>query len=293
MATLYTDLAPHTKLFEEIMEWGEEQEEKINWAWQSPGGWEGWAQVELHFLFPDTTREDRAYRMPDGKTPFRTDLALKEGEYLMGSYSSDPVQERVLLELKCEGAKNRGNFKANVQKDLIKIQLDFKDEWWKPGSCSVYSIALSMSDAGDSDLRNLGMANFTSDEDYNPPFRLWWAMRYIAADHLSNPNLTDEQKIAFTKKDQRYPVGPLDYDPSDSDSEPETSDHHDEANSEVPNEYYQAEVGDPFPYNQDDHHYADDDNAMSEDEIDDDRDNPADFSSTEDAYQSRLIYENY
>ena len=120
MATLYTDLAPHTKLFEEIMEWGEEQEEKINWAWQSPGGWEGWAQVELHFLFPDTTREDRAYRMPDGKTPFRTDLALKEGEYLMGSYSSDPVQERVLLELKCEGAKNRGNFKANVQKDLIK-----------------------------------------------------------------------------------------------------------------------------------------------------------------------------
>ena len=118
-------------------------------------------------------------------------------------------------------------------------------------------------------------------------------MRYIAADHSSNPNLTDEQKIAFTKKDQRYPVGPLDYDPSDSDSEPEASDHHDEANPGVPNEYYQAEVGDPFPYNQDDHHYADDDSSMSEDEFDDDRDNPADFSSTEDAYQSRLIYENY
>ena len=122
----------------------------------------------------------------------------------MDKERGDPITERVIVELKCEGVKNRANFKAGVQQDLVKIQSDFTDEWWKLGSCTVYSIALSMSDAGDRDLQSLKMGQFTS-EVYKPPFRLWWTSRFIAADHYSNDDLTDEQKTRFTEIDQQAP----------------------------------------------------------------------------------------
>ena len=120
MPPLYTEEPPeppeplHIGIFDTIMEWGEEEWDKIKFAWQSSGGWKGWAQVELHYLFQGTTREDRAYRMPNNKMPLRTDLAFKGGHGLMDTKRSDPVQERVLVELKREWAKNRANFKAGV-----------------------------------------------------------------------------------------------------------------------------------------------------------------------------------
>ena len=198
MPLLYTDEAVHTAKLEEIMKWGDGEKGKINWAWKSSGGWEGWAQVELHFLFQETTREE-SYRKLNKKMPLRADLAFKSGPGLL-NIKSDGVQESVMVELKCEGAKNRANVKSSVELDLVRMQSDFEDECRKLGSSTVYSIALSMSNAGDRDLRDLGMGKFTSSEGHDPPFRLWWASRYIAADHFSNPNLSYKQKKAYRER---------------------------------------------------------------------------------------------
>ncbi|KAG7007752.1 protein bimA [Physcia stellaris] len=221
MPPLYTIKPVHVAIFEEIMRWGNEGKGKINWAWKSSGGWEGWAQVELHFLFPERPEK-------------------KVGSGLL-DIKSNSIQESVIVELKCEGAKNRANFKAGVEQDLVKMQSDFEDEWWKLGSCTVYSIALSMSNAGDRDLRDLGMGKFTSSEGHDPPFRLWWASRFIAADHLSNSNLTDEQKKLFTERDRQDPESaPFDYEPDSPvakpEAIPEAFNHYEEANHEAPND---------------------------------------------------------
>ena len=137
----------------------------------------------------------------------------------------------------------------------------------------------------DRDLWDLGMGKFTSSEGHAPPFHLWWASRWIAADHYANPNLSDEQKKAFTEKDQRYyETGPLDSEPSDGGppvSNPgtiaEASNHYDEANSKAPNENHSAHpeviydhdqttIGNPSLYGQVAPHFAGEgqDESMSE-----------------------------
>jgi hypothetical protein len=169
MASIVPDEPPHCKIFESIMEWGKDQEDVINWAWDSPGGWEGWAQVELHRAFDySATREDHAYFMPAK----RTDLAFNDGPFVMGEDWANVPQECVLLELKCEGANNRAKFKDGVSKDIEKIKGDIKEQWWIKGGCTLHSIALSMSQDGHRELRDLNMRMYNGYSEHNPPFQL-------------------------------------------------------------------------------------------------------------------------
>lgn len=212
MASALPDEPPHFQMFEWIMKWGEDQENVVNWAWQSRGGWEGWAQVELHTLFGyNSSREDDAYEMPPYMRARRTDLGFFDGPFFMPSNWSRVPWESVLVELKCEGAKNRANFQAGVEDDIEKIKGDIKSQWWERGGCTIYSIALSMSHDGHRELQELGMRRFNEFSDHQPPFQLWWSMNHIHPDHYSNPDLSDEQRARYTSMDEQYAGAPVSY----------------------------------------------------------------------------------
>lgn len=206
---------PHFAIFDCIMEWGEEQEDTINWAWLSPGGWEGWAQVELHRAFDyHATREDHAYEHPPGSQGKRSDLAFNDGPFLVSDPDSDHPHENILLELKCESAKNRLKFKEGVRKDLEKIQGDVKEEWWIEGGCTIYAISLSMSQSGHSEMASLGMRNFNVYSEHNPPFQLWWEIRQLRPNHFVNedgPDFDLDRAAVYTEIDNGYDNAPVSY----------------------------------------------------------------------------------
>jgi hypothetical protein len=208
MTSNVLDEPPHSRIFETIMKWGENQKEIIKWAWKSPGGWEGWAQVELYRTFGySSSREDHAYNL----SAKRTDLGFNTGPFVMGKNWGNVPQERVLLELKCEGANNRTKFKDGVRKDIEKIKGDINKEYWGEGGCTVYSIALSMSDDGHRDLEKLEIRNYNRHSKHNPPFQLWWKMRYITPDHFSNKSLPPGKAAEYTRMDKEFPGYPVSY----------------------------------------------------------------------------------
>ena len=107
------------------MELGEGAEGFIKLAWQSLGGWEPLAQVELpRALGYSATREENTYLMSPGKNARKTDLAFINGLFFV----KDPLQECFLIELKCESANNRAKFKDAVRKDIKKTKGDIKKE---------------------------------------------------------------------------------------------------------------------------------------------------------------------
>ncbi|PVI03906.1 hypothetical protein DM02DRAFT_213180 [Periconia macrospinosa] len=205
---------PHFGMFKNIMEWGEELENTIQWAWQSPGGWEGFAQVELHRAFNyHATREDHAYLHPPGQQGQRTDLAFNEGPFV--AQDPDKPHEKILLELKCEGLNNSRNFKSGVQSDIAKIKQDIKEEWWIERGCTLYAVALSMSEQGHDEMRKLGMKKFNDYcPQHAPPFQLWWKMRHIAPDHFARqgePGFNRERAARRAEIDRTYPGAPVSY----------------------------------------------------------------------------------
>jgi hypothetical protein len=129
----------------------------------------------------------------------------------MGKNWGNVPQERVLLELKCEGKNNRAKFKDGVRKDIEKIEGDINKGYWGEGGCTVYSIALSMSDDGHRDLEKLKMRNYNRHSKHNPPFQLWWEMRYITPDHFSNKNLLPGKAAEYAKIDKEFPGYPVSY----------------------------------------------------------------------------------
>lgn len=214
------DQPSHVAIFDNIMGWGEDKEEMIRSAWTSPGGWEGWVQVELYYAFGySATREDHAYEPPSGRQGQRTDFGFNSGPMVLTQEKI--ANESILLELKCEGANNK-NFKDGVAKDLQKIEGGIKEEWWMDGGCTLYAIVLTMSEQGSRDMETLGMKSYyDSSTGHNPPFQLWWKMVHRPPNHFARQNEPGfDYRLASrrTRADRYYSGGPVSYDGVDNDS---------------------------------------------------------------------------
>jgi len=177
-----------------------------NSAYKQKGGWEGWAQVEIAFMFsnlPDAadsfkrdlygascesndlgllavSREQPVYR---NKPRDKADILMwhPPAHYIGNTYSNNfpmtyPV---VMIELKCESFNNQQKFKSNVTSDLKKM--NDADPVHRP--CWIYCVALSMTTEGDEAMRELQMNREMRPMDFGVfldcAFNVFWQKKYF------------------------------------------------------------------------------------------------------------------
>lgn len=196
MAAYQSSQPPNEAVFRAILDWGQEKATQIQEGCRSKGGWEGWVQEEMRFLF-NAAREDNCYQ---NSGRMAADLLLTPQSAGEETFEFPYVDEEcVVIELKCESYMNALNFKDEVEKDIKKVRDGtFKDRLLR-GGCNVYCIAFATSNQGGCDMEDLGMELFELDE-LTAPFQLWWSVRTIGSDEFYESQ-DDEPEFAFDEED--------------------------------------------------------------------------------------------
>lgn len=127
-----------------IRSWAADNMGKIIKAYSQKGGWEGWAQVEiatalhdsLQEQFDDATDQVRAAVTkvkrevpvyPPTKSPKDREVQTKAD--IVVSTGPSKRREHVIIEMKCEGAKNDKGFVQRVQDDVEKVDGEILDKF--------------------------------------------------------------------------------------------------------------------------------------------------------------------
>ncbi|KAK2762570.1 hypothetical protein FQN54_000743 [Arachnomyces sp. PD_36] len=173
MATYQSANPPNELMFRAIMDWGQENAMHIHEACRLKGGWEGWTQEEMRFLF-QAGREDRCYQNSE---QMAADIVLTPESSGREAFAFPYVEgECVIVELKCESYFNALQFKSEVARDIRKVNNGVIKPRLRQGGCNVYCIGLSTSNQGACDMEDLGMERFEMQESA-APFELWWYLR--------------------------------------------------------------------------------------------------------------------
>ena len=191
-----TPIPPNEAMFRALIYWGEENSAQIREAHLSKGGWEGWMQEEMRFLY-NAGREDNCY---ENSEKMAADIVLSPGTSGQGVFPNEPYvgEECAVIELKCESYHNAYKFKGEVKKDMNKVNGGiFKTRLFQ-GGCNIYCIALAMTNEGACDMEDLGLELYEFD-DAKAPFQIWWSVRMIDTDEFSDEE--DEEIDDFDDDD--------------------------------------------------------------------------------------------
>ncbi|KAH8422307.1 uncharacterized protein LDX57_000065 [Aspergillus melleus] len=191
-----TPIPPNEAMFRALIYWGEENSAQIREAHLSKGGWEGWMQEEMRFLY-NAGREDNCY---ENSEKMAADIVLSPGTSGEDVFPNEPYvgEECAIIELKCESYHNAHKFKGEVKKDMNKVNGGiFKTRLFQ-GGCNIYCIALAMTNEGACDMEDLGLELYEFD-DAKAPFQIWWSVRMIDADEYTDEE--DEEIDDFEDDD--------------------------------------------------------------------------------------------
>ncbi|KAF4985960.1 hypothetical protein FDECE_16203 [Fusarium decemcellulare] len=167
------DIRESNGILNSIAEWTKEKAEMIDFAYNTAGGWEGWAQVELAArLFRDhgahyglnqqnmVRREEKIYASSDKKA----DIALyRNGKPTDGAY---------IFELKYESSGNSGKFQAGLEDDMDKVKTDLKPDF-KNAVIWVIGLDISKKNNLDTGLSAKGFKKYQPAGGFGE-VRIWW-----------------------------------------------------------------------------------------------------------------------
>ncbi|CAM1503614.1 Fc.00g012050.m01.CDS01 [Cosmosporella sp. VM-42] len=158
----------------------EENAERISFAYDTAGGWEGWAQVEIaHQL-----QRDQGYRFASNEhsTILREQPIYQSSERQkadIGIYrNGDPSKGAFLFELKCESSGNSAAFAREVLKDQEKVNAGLKSTH-RPATIWVIGLSYSSEAA-----RKMAAASndFKEYQYGSGPVKIWWWKKCFTGD---------------------------------------------------------------------------------------------------------------
>ncbi|OGM47654.1 hypothetical protein ABOM_004337 [Aspergillus bombycis] len=208
---------PNYTIFDALLDWGSTNAHQIHEAHLSKGGWEGWAQEEMRFLF-NAGREDNCYQ---NNARQAADIVLTPYTSGAAAFAQPYVDEEcVVIELKCESYWNAQKFRGEVRKDMQKVNSGvFKGPLLR-GGCNVYCVALAMTDEGAYEMESLGLELFEGGSGA-APFQVWWCMRRFEPEYDSEDEdeEDDEEDDGDGEDDDEMQEDEVDFDVEEASSD--------------------------------------------------------------------------
>jgi hypothetical protein len=155
-----------------IAAWAEEKSDMIQFAYNTKGGWEGWAQVELAARL----YKDHGYKYgPNQQSKIVREVPIYTSSNRSAAdiaiyKNGDPAQGALIFELKCESYKSTDKFKKNVLLDWEKVTGGLKPEFT---SADIWVIGLAISNDANQAMENINPA-FDEYQYPSGPVTIWW-----------------------------------------------------------------------------------------------------------------------